>query len=160
MPQGVKETKGGLTVNLKETAKSLALIAFYTGLGVAASTAFMQGTVKVQEDRETATARQIIDDDLVTAIIQVESSGNPKAISNKGAYGLMQIRWSVWKDELKKAGIAKEKRDLLNPRINIEAGKYILAHYMDKHDNNLKAALRSYSGGARNYYNKVMEAKP
>jgi soluble lytic murein transglycosylase-like protein len=135
----------------------MALVAFYTGLGVAASTAFMQGTVKVQEDRETAPARQIIDDDLVTAIIQVESSGNPKAISNKGAYGLMQIRWSVWKDELKKQGIAKEKRDLLNPRINIEAGKYILAHYMDKHDNNLKAALNSYSGGARKYYEKVMK---
>ena len=149
-------------MNLKETAKSLALIAFYTGLGVAASTAFMQGTVKVQEDRETITAKEqeVIDDDLVTAIIQVESSGNPKAISNKGAYGLMQIRWFVWKDELKKAGIAKEKKDLFNPRINIEAGKYILAHYMDKHDNNLKAALNSYSGGARNYYNKVMEAKP
>ena len=147
-------------MNIKKAAQNMALVAFYTGLGVAASTAFMQGTVKVQEDRETAPARQIIDDDLVTAIIQVESSGNPKAISNKGAYGLMQIRWSVWKDELKKQGIAKEKRDLLNPRINIEAGKYILAHYMDKHDNNLKAALNSYSGGARNYYNKVMEAKP
>jgi soluble lytic murein transglycosylase len=147
-------------VNPKEAAQNIALVAFYTGLGVAATTAFMQGTVKVQEDRETATARQIIDDDLVTAIIQVESSGNPKAISNKGAYGLMQIRWSVWKDELKKAGIVKEKRDLFNPRINIEAGKYILAHYMDKHNNNLKAALNSYSGGARNYYNKVMEAKP
>ena len=138
-------------MNLKEAAQNIALIAFYTGLGVAATTAFMQGTVTVQEDRETATARQIIDDDLVTAIIQVESSGNPKAISNKGAYGLMQIRWSVWKDELRKQGIAKEKRDLLNPRINIEAGKYILAHYMDKHDNNLKAALNSYSGGAKRY---------
>jgi len=143
-------------VNPKEAAQNIALVAFYTGLGVAATTAFMQGTVKVQEDRETATARQIIDDDLVTAIIQVESSGNPKAISNKGAYGLMQIRWSVWKDELRKQGIAKEKKDLFNPRINIEAGKYILAHYMDKHDNNLKAALNSYSGGAKRYYEKVM----
>lgn len=149
-------------MKLREAAQNLALIAFYTGLGIAASTAFMQGTVKVQEDRETVTAneRQIIDDDLVTAIIQVESSGNPKAISNKGAYGLMQIRWSIWKDELKKAGIVKEKRDLFNPRINIEAGKYILAHYMDKHDNNLKAALNSYSGGAKRYYEKVMEAHP
>jgi len=101
-------------VNPKEAAQNIALVAFYTGLGVAATTAFMQGTVKVQEDRETATARQIIDDDLVTAIIQVESSGNPKAISNKGAYGLMQIRWSVWKDELRKQGIAKEKKDLFN----------------------------------------------
>lgn len=143
-------------MNPKEAAQNIALVAFYTGLGVAATTAFMQGTVKVQEDRETATARQIIDDDLVTAIIQVESSGNPKAISNKGAYGLMQIRWSVWKDELRKQGIAKEKKDLFNPRINIEAGKYILAHYMDKHDNNLKAALNSYSGGAKRYYEKVM----
>jgi len=143
-------------VNLKKSAQNIALIAFYTGLGVAASTAFMQGTVKVQEDRETAPARQIIDDDLVIAIIQVESSGNPKAISNKGAYGLMQIRWSVWKDELRKQGIAKEKKDLFDPRINIEAGKYILAHYMDKHDNDLRAALNSYSGGAKRYYEKVM----
>jgi len=149
-------------LNIKKAAQNMALVAFYTALGVAASTAFMQGTVTVQEDRETVTAneRQIIDDDLVTAIIQVESSGNPKAISNKGAYGLMQIRWSVWKDELRKQGIAKEKRDLLNPRINIEAGKYILAHYMDKHNNNLKAALNSYSGGAKRYYEKVMEAHP
>ncbi len=147
-------------MNLKEAAKNIALTAFYLGIGITATTAFMQGTVTVQEDRETATARQIIDDDLVTAIIQVESSGNPKAISNKGAYGLMQIRWSVWKDELRKQGIAKEKRDLLNPRINIEAGKYILAHYMDKHNNNLKAALNSYSGGAKRYYEKVMEAHP
>lgn len=148
-------------MKLREAAQNLALIAFYTGLGVAASTAFMEGTVKVQEDREAAAKQQqIIDDDLVNAIIQVESSGNPKAISNKGAYGLMQIRWSIWKDELKKAGIVKEKRDLFNPRINIEAGKYILAHYMDKHDNNLKAALNSYSGGAKRYYEKVMEAHP
>jgi hypothetical protein len=28
---------------------------------------------------------------------------------------------------------------------------------MDKHDNNLKAALNSYSGGAKRYYEKVME---
>ena len=145
-------------MKLREAAQNLALIAFYTGLGVAASTAFMEGTVKVQEDREAAAKQQqIIDDDLVNAIIQIESSGNPKAVSNKGAYGLMQIRWSIWKDDLRKQGIAKEKKDLFNPRINIEAGRYILAHYMEKHDNNLKAALNSYSGGAKRYYEKVIE---
>ena len=148
-------------MKLREAAQNLALIAFYTGLGVAASTAFMEGTVKVQEDREAAAKQQqIIDDDLVNAIIQIESSGNPKAVSNKGAYGLMQIRWSIWKDDLRKQGIAKEKKDLFNPRINIEAGRYILAHYMEKHDNNLKAALNSYSGGAKGYYQKVMKAHP
>jgi hypothetical protein len=31
---------------------------------------------------------------------------------------------------------------------------------MDKHDNNLKAALNSYSGGAKRYYEKVMKAHP
>ena len=145
-------------MNLKEAAQNIALIAFYTGLGVAASTAFMEGTVKVQEDREAAAKQQqIIDDDLVNAIIQVESSGNPKAVSNKGAYGLMQIRWSIWKDELREQGIAKEKKDLFNSQTNIKAGRYILAHYMEKHDNNLKAALNSYSGGAKRYYEKVME---
>ena len=146
----------------KEAVKNFALVALYLGLGITASTALMDSAAKVQEDRETITAKEqgVIDDDLVTAIIQVESSGNPKAISNKGAYGLMQIRWSVWKDELKEQGIAKERKDLFNPRINIEAGRYILAHYMDKHDNNLKEALNSYSGGAKRYYEKVMEAHP
>ncbi len=98
-------------------------------------------------------------DTLVTKIIHVESRGNPKAVSKKGAIGLMQVRWSVWKDELRKAGIAKHRDELLDPATNIRAGKFILVHYLRKHGGDVRKALRSYSGGAKGYYKKVMKVQ-
>jgi|GEM_PF-3343134 len=96
-------------------------------------------------------------DTLVPAIIKVESNGNPRAVSKKGAIGLMQVRWCVWKDELKKAGIAKHRGELLDPTVNVRAGKFVLTHYLKKHRGDVRKALHSYSGGAKGYYRKVME---
>jgi len=96
---------------------------------------------------------------LIEAMIKVESSGNPKAVSRCGAQGLMQVRWSVWKDELRRAEIAYRKQDLFDPETNVRAGSYVLAHYLRKHNGNLPKALHAYSGGARGYVRKVMEAK-
>jgi soluble lytic murein transglycosylase-like protein len=101
-----------------------------------------------------------IDDPLlITSIIAVESSGNPKAVSRKGAIGLMQVRWSCWKDELRKHGIANSRADLLDPGTNVRAGKFVLAFFLRKHQNDLKKALHGYSGGAKGYYKKVMEVR-
>jgi soluble lytic murein transglycosylase-like protein len=99
-----------------------------------------------------------INERLIKAIIHVESSGNPKAVSKKGAYGLMQVRWAVWHIELKKAGIIKTKQCLFNPEKNVKAGEYILAKYY-KQTGDIEKALIKYSGGARGYIKKVMEAK-
>lgn len=96
-------------------------------------------------------------DTLASAIIHVESRGNPKAVSEKGAIGLMQVRWSVWKDELRKHGIAKHRDELLDPTVNVQAGKFVLTHYLKKHRGDVRKALHSYSGGAKGYYRKVME---
>ena len=98
----------------------------------------------------------IITPQLINAIIKVESNFNHKAISKKKAYGLMQVRYSVWKDELKKRGIIKTKQDLFSKKKNIEAGTFILNHYLLKNNNDLRKALHKYSGGANNYYEKVM----
>ena len=95
-------------------------------------------------------------DALVPRIIKVESNGNPRAISKKGAIGLMQVM-PLWVPELKKHGIVKKGRDeLLDPVTNVRAGKFILARYLEKHKGNVRKALHSYSGGAKNYYKKVM----
>ncbi len=102
----------------------------------------------------------IITAKLINAIIKVESNFNPKAISNKGAIGLMQIRYSVWKNELKKHNIINTKQDLFNKSKNVKAGVFILRHYLKKNNNDLEKALVKYSSNATNYYNKVMANMP
>jgi len=92
---------------------------------------------------------------LVAAIVQVESSGNPRAVSKRGAYGLMQIRHKVWSKGLKEAGIIRDKRDLFDPEINVKAGTFILGYYLKRHNGDIEAALTAYSGGAKGYADKV-----
>lgn len=95
---------------------------------------------------------------LTTAIMQIESSYNHKAVSKKQAIGLMQVRYSVWHKELKKEKIIKNKNDLFHPEKNIQAGTYILNKYLVQCNQNLPCTLAKYSGNSKNYYNKVMEA--
>lgn len=89
---------------------------------------------------------------LVSAIIKVESGWNQKAVSSKGAVGLMQVMPSTakWLTGYSRA-------DLFCPEKNIIAGTMILRHYQ-KTSPNLRVALAKYSGNANNYYRKVMEA--
>jgi len=96
-----------------------------------------------------------INNALINAIIKVESSGNPKAISSEGAWGLMQVRHAVWEKELKKAGIIRHKQELFNPEKNILAGKYILTKYYGQ-TGCLKKTLKKYSGNDNRYFEKVM----
>ena len=101
--------------------------------------------------------KPIIDSKLIKAIIKVESNGNSKAISKKGAWGLMQVRHKVWTKELKEQGIIKNKYDLFLPEKNVQAGHYILNKYLQQ-TNSLHKTLYKYSGGSKIYYKKVMEA--
>src|SRR3990167_9498323 len=72
-------------------------------------------------------------DDLIPAIIQVESSGNPNAVSKAGAIGLMQITPIVLKEYNQHApsgflcGI-----DLYNPYDNKAIGAWYL-HRLKEH---------------------------
>ena len=91
---------------------------------------------------------------LLRAVIKVESSYNKYAVSKKGAVGLMQIRPEIWHNELTKVGIISNYKDYFEIEKNIKAGNYILTKY---HKNDLKITLKKYSGGAKNYYNKVIK---
>jgi len=87
---------------------------------------------------------------LVSAIIQIESGWRPLIVSNKGARGLMQVMPST----AMLFGFSKE--DLFCPAKNIIAGTTILKHYQ-RISPNLRVALAKYSGGARNYYERVQK---
>jgi soluble lytic murein transglycosylase-like protein len=90
---------------------------------------------------------------LILAIMQVESAFNPLALSAAGAYGLMQIRYSVWKDELK-----IDKSRIFDIEYNIELGLQILKQYYDLSGGSIERALFLYNNGYK-YQNTGYTAK-
>ena len=75
-------------------------------------------------------------DDLIPAIIQIESGGNPRAVSPKGAIGILQITPIVLEEynQVEKRII---KGPLFDPQVNIEYGQWYLRrlkdHYLKNH---------------------------
>jgi len=80
---------------------------------------------------------------LTLAIIATESSFDAQAVSKSGAVGLMQVKPSVWKEELRKQKIITTQRDLFDPLVNIKAGEYILGKYIQQ--------CKSVQGGLSKY---------
>jgi len=96
-----------------------------------------------------------INEELLYKIGRVESNHNDKAVSKKGAIGRYQIRYVVWHKELKKEGIIKNRNDLFKHENNKKAAYYVLGKYYSQ-TGDLKKTLVKYSGGAKNYYEKVV----
>jgi len=94
-----------------------------------------------------------VDPFIVLALIQVESSFKPYAVSSAGAYGLMQVNYAVWKDELK---INFNK--IFDIDYNIELGIKIFKHYLKINNNNLLKAFLMYNNGYK-YDNKAYPFK-
>lgn len=78
------------------------------------------------------------DPNLVLAIMAVESDFNPKAISNQGATGLMQVM-PHWRKVL---GLS----DLTEPETSIRAGIQILGYYQQMY-RDLDLAITAYNRG-------------
>jgi len=95
---------------------------------------------------------------LFAAIIKNESSFNITAYSKSKAIGLMQILpTSAHLNQLKKAGIINEPRDLFNPETNIKAGQLIFTDILKINNNNIRKALKMYCGGSGVYVKNVLQ---
>ena len=76
---------------------------------------------------------------LLHAVISVESSYNPKAVSSKGAAGLMQLMPRT----AKRYGVA----DSFDPRENLNGGARYLKDLLRMFNNDTRLALAAYNAG-------------
>jgi soluble lytic murein transglycosylase-like protein len=76
---------------------------------------------------------------LIAAIIKVESNFDPKAMSERGAIGLMQLSFSTRK--------AMNVTNPFDPVQNILAGARYLRGLLDQFDGNVDMAVAAYNAG-------------
>ena len=90
---------------------------------------------------QAATTHQV-DPALIKAIIMAESRYNPKAVSKRGARGLMQLMPVT----AKSLGV----EDSFDPAANINGGVMYFKRLLDRFDGNVEFALAAYNAGSRN----------
>jgi soluble lytic murein transglycosylase-like protein len=88
---------------------------------------------------QPAAAKYGLDPNLVAAVIWAESSGDPNAVSNKGARGLMQLMPATARE----LGVS----NVLDPAQNVDGGSRYLRRMLDQHEGDLSLALAAYNAG-------------
>jgi soluble lytic murein transglycosylase len=89
-----------------------------------------------------------LDPYMVAALIRQETEFNPLAVSNRNAYGLMQLLPSVGSSMAKKEGIHHfHTEELLDPATNIRLGTLYLKEMLDKFGGRPEYAFAAYNAG-------------
>jgi soluble lytic murein transglycosylase-like protein len=83
--------------------------------------------------------RHRLDPDLVTSVIRAESGFNARAVSPKGAKGLMQLMPST----ASQLGVP----NAFDPQANVEGGTRYLRELLERYDFDLIKALAAYNAG-------------
>ena len=92
-----------------------------------------------------------LDPYLILAVIQVESEFAPRAVSNRGAIGLMQVMPKTGDYVAKEYGISYEgRKSLYDPLVNVKLGIRYLSFLAERYDNT-ENALAAYNYGPSNF---------
>lgn len=82
---------------------------------------------------------------IIMAMILVESSNNPLAVSPKGAKGLMQLM-PIGAKEVERISDLRCKR-LFDPKTNVECGTTLFDFYLKRSKGSIRKALILYNSG-------------
>lgn len=93
---------------------------------------------------QTASDHQV-DPALIKAIIMAESGYNTRAVSKKGAKGLMQL--------MPRTARSLGVEDIFNPHQNIAGGVQYFKQMVNRFNGDIKLALAAYNSGSRNVLN-------
>ena len=86
-----------------------------------------------------AASKYGVDPNLVAAVIWAESSGDPNAVSTRGAKGLMQLM----PETAQSLGVKR----IFDPGENVEGGTRYLRQLLDAQGGDVKLALAAYTAG-------------
>lgn len=94
---------------------------------------------QMNEVINAVSSRHHLDPDLINSVIHAESGFNPRAVSPKGAQGLMQLMPQT----ASKLGVT----DAFDPDANVEGGTRYLRELLERYNFDLIKALAAYNAG-------------
>jgi hypothetical protein len=129
-------TKG----NLSASGLSGAATSVNASQNAAGGSSNQLSSARLEELVQSTAARHGVDANLVRAVIETESGGNPSAVSRKGAVGLMQL--------MPTTALELGVKNMYSAEQNLEAGVRYLHTLIDRYGGDLDRALAAYNAGA------------
>lgn len=117
----------------------LATPAEKTQSGDAYNAAMLARSAQYDAIIEKVAAAASVEPDLLRAVIVVESGFNARAVSKRGAAGLMQL--------MPETARLFGATDRFDPKQNIRAGARYLESLLTRYDNDIRLALAAYNAG-------------